>query len=91
MLIIRRKTGEAILIGEEVEVEVIEISGNRVKLGLHAPARVPILRKEIQSVAEQNRAAMRNVTPTAVRVLAEGLRRSIAQPPPAIIRTAESD
>lgn len=54
MLVIRRRSGESILIGEDVEIQVIEVSGGRVKLGIQAPANVPILRKEVKLVAEQN-------------------------------------
>ena len=48
MLIIRRRQGEAILIGENVEVRVVEVGAGRVKLGISAPAEVLILREEIR-------------------------------------------
>ncbi len=57
MLVIRRKTGESLLIGSEIEIEVIDLSPGRVKLGIHAPREIPILRKEVKLTAEQNRAA----------------------------------
>ena len=57
MLVIRRRVGESILIGEEIEVEIVEVSAGRVKVGIRAPHRVPILRREIRLSEEQNRAA----------------------------------
>ncbi len=57
MLVIRRKLGESLLIGDEVEVEIIELTSNRVVLGIKAPAAVRVTRKELLEAAEQNRAA----------------------------------
>ena len=47
MLILSRKSGEQILIGEDIEVVVLEINGDHVKLGFTAPRYVPIFRAEI--------------------------------------------
>ena len=47
MLVLSRKPGETVVIGENVEVTVLEVHGDRVKLGLRGPAEVPIRREEI--------------------------------------------
>ena len=47
MLILSRKPGERVLVGEDVEVVVLEVEGDRVKLGFNAPRYVPICRAEI--------------------------------------------
>ena len=47
MLILSRKAGERVLVGEDVEVTVVAIEGDRVKLGFNAPRYVPICRAEI--------------------------------------------
>jgi carbon storage regulator len=47
MLVLSRKPGEAIMIGGNIEVTVLEVHGDRVKLGLCGPAEVPIRREEI--------------------------------------------
>jgi carbon storage regulator len=47
MLVLTRKRGERVLIGEEVEITVLEIRGNRVHLGFRGPAEVPIHREEL--------------------------------------------
>jgi carbon storage regulator len=57
MLIIRRRAGESLMIGPDVEVEILEIGASNIKLGIRAPKEVAVLRKEIQLTREQNRAA----------------------------------
>jgi carbon storage regulator len=47
MLVLSRKLGERILIGEDIEVTIVEIRGNQVKLGFSAPRCVSICRSEI--------------------------------------------
>jgi carbon storage regulator len=47
MLVLSRKSGERVLVGEDIELEVLEIEGDRVKLGFIAPRYVPICRAEI--------------------------------------------
>jgi carbon storage regulator len=58
MLIIARRKGQRILIGDDVEVIVTELSKGTVKLGIMAPAERTILRGETRDVADANRAAM---------------------------------
>lgn len=57
MLVLRRKAGEAISIGDGIEISVIEISPTRVKLGVIAPREISVLRKEMIAVAMDNRKA----------------------------------
>lgn len=57
MLVIRRRAGEAILLAGEIEIEVIEISRTRVKLGVRAPRDVSVLRRESIVLAQQNHSA----------------------------------
>ncbi len=58
MLILTRRPGERVVIGDEVLVTVMGISGHTVRLGIAAPAGVPIYREEIWlAVREENRAA----------------------------------
>ena len=73
MLVIRRRVGESVLIGEGAEITVIEVAGSRVTLGIEAPANVPILRKEIQLAAQQNVAAAQGATPASVGKLLDTL------------------
>ena len=57
MLVIRRRVGEAIAIGGGIEIEVIDISRTRVKLGIRAPRTTPVMRAEAITVAAENRSA----------------------------------
>lgn len=47
MLVLSRKLGEEIRIGDEITVKVLSIRGKRVKLGFHCPAEVSIQRREV--------------------------------------------
>jgi carbon storage regulator len=58
MLVITRKSGERICLGDDVTVTVLEIAGSTVRLGIDAPAEIPVYRHEIwAAVKEENRAA----------------------------------
>ncbi|WP_444925420.1 carbon storage regulator CsrA [Microbulbifer sp. TRSA002] len=47
MLILKRRTGELLRIGANVQVTVLEVKGNQVKIGISAPKSLPIHREEI--------------------------------------------
>jgi carbon storage regulator len=58
MLIITRKPGEKIMLGDEIVVHVMEIVGNSVRVGIEAPRSLPVYREEIwDAVRTENRAA----------------------------------
>jgi carbon storage regulator len=58
MLILARRQGERVVIGDEILVTVMEVSGSTVRLGIEAPQGVSIFREEIWlAVKEENRAA----------------------------------
>lgn len=55
MLVLSRKCGETVVIGNKIKVTVIEVRGDRVRLGFQSPAEVPIHRQEVHDriVAEE--------------------------------------
>ncbi len=57
MLIITRKPGERIMLGDDMVVEVIEVSGSSVRLGIAAPRSVPVYREEIWQAVKDEREA----------------------------------
>ena len=58
MLIITRRPGEKIMIGDEIVIEVIEVNGASVRGGSAAPKSIPVYREEIwEAVKAENRAA----------------------------------
>jgi carbon storage regulator len=76
MLVIRRRPGEALILDGGIEIQVLDVSANRVKLGIVAPAEVGVARKEIHLAREQNRAAATRPT-SGLEALALGLRRAL--------------
>ena len=57
MLIITRRPGEKVMVGDDVVVEVIEISGSNVRIGITAPRSVPVFREEIWTAVKAENAA----------------------------------
>ncbi len=59
MLALSRKVNESIMIGHDIEITVLEIKGEQVKLGINAPKSVPLYRKEIyMQIQEANKEAV---------------------------------
>ncbi len=57
MLVLTRKPHESIMIGDDIEVRVLSVVGDKVRLGIQAPREVPVYRKEIYlEIAQQNAA-----------------------------------
>lgn len=58
MLALTRKKGESLVINNNIEITVLEIRGDQVKIGINAPKDVPIYRKEVYlQIQEENKAA----------------------------------
>jgi carbon storage regulator len=59
MLVIKRKQGEALLIGDDIEINIVSIENGAVKLAISAPKSITILRKELyKEVEEENQNAI---------------------------------
>lgn len=68
MLALTRKKGEAIVINNNVEITVLEVKGDQVKLGISAPKEVPVYRKEVYvQIQEANREAANAVDPSSLK------------------------
>ncbi|RPJ08923.1 MAG: carbon storage regulator [Spirochaetaceae bacterium] len=60
MLILTRKPNESIMIGDLIEVSVVDIKGDQVKIGISAPKNVKVYRKEVYvAIQEENIAALK--------------------------------
>ena len=56
MLALARKVNQSIIIGNDIEITLLEIKGDQVKIGINAPKSVPIYRKEIyEQIQEENK------------------------------------
>jgi carbon storage regulator len=58
MLVLSRQRDETIMIGDDVEITVVDIRGDKVRLGITAPTHIPVHRKEVyEAIKRENRAA----------------------------------
>lgn len=66
MLVIRRRAGESFRIGDDVEVEILELAAGHVKIGIKAPKEVRVLRTEVVRTQQENLAAAELLSKSAV-------------------------
>lgn len=63
MLVLSRQRDETIMIGDDIEITVVDIRGDKVRLGITAPTTIPVHRKEVyEAIQRENRAAA-NIKP----------------------------
>jgi len=56
VLVLTRKSNQSIMIGDEIEVSVLSIMGEKVRIGIQAPRDIPVFRKEVYLEIQQERA-----------------------------------
>ncbi|ATP39071.1 carbon storage regulator [Solibacillus sp. R5-41] len=70
MLVLSRKKGETIMIGDQIEVKILSIDGDQVKLGIVAPKSVKVHRSEIfDAIQAQNKEALGGTIPDFMKQL----------------------
>ena len=57
MLVLTRKSNQSIMIGDEIEVSVLAVMGEKVRIGIQAPRAIPVFRKEVYLEIQQDRAS----------------------------------
>jgi len=58
MLVLSRQRDQTIMIGDDIEITVVDIRGDKVRLGINAPGEIPVHRKEVyEAIKRENRAA----------------------------------
>ena len=73
MLILRRKAGEGLLIGSDIKVTVVAADEGGARLAIEAPKEIPVLREELLSAMDVNRAAAEEQSkPELVKALFSG-------------------
>lgn len=74
MLVLSRQRDETIMIGDDIEITIVDIRGDKVRLGITAPATIPVHRKEVyEAIQRENR--------EAARVRMEDLPKGTVRPP----------
>ncbi len=70
MLVLTRKEDESIMIGDNIEIKVLEIRENQVKIGIEAPRSIPVHRKEVYlSIKAENEEAAKAESPTEIPII----------------------
>ena len=70
MLALSRKKGEALVINNNIEVTILEVKGDQIKLGISAPREVPVYRKEVyEQIQQANKEAMADQSPETLNQL----------------------
>jgi carbon storage regulator len=67
MLIMSRRQGETILIGNDIEIVIAHIGRSRVRVGIRAPRQLTVVAQEVKLVGDENRAAA--LTPAALQTI----------------------
>jgi len=86
MLVLSRRKGESVIIGDGIKVTVIDVRGDQIRLGIDAPRSVSVHREEIyQQVLEENAAAAKSadIGSPLLRHGAASLKGALPQPPAA--------
>jgi carbon storage regulator len=71
MLVLTRKSNQSIMIGDDIEVSVLSIMGEKVRIGIQAPRDIPVFRKEVYLEIQEERAREANGVPAAAGVRAQ--------------------
>ena len=72
MLVLSRKPGQAILIGDDIEISIVEVRGDTVRIGINAPRNITILRQELMAEV-----AKTNIEAVSTARDAEGILKSL--------------
>jgi carbon storage regulator len=77
MLVLTRKSNQSIMIGDDIEVSVLAIMGEKVRIGIQAPRDVPVFRKEVYLEIQQERT---EADPNDARDEVDAALRSLGDP-----------
>ena len=75
MLILSRKVGETVYLNEDIEIKIVEVSGDKVRLGIEAPKDVKVLRSELRQTMESNKKASEAVAPDAIKNMLDKIKK----------------
>jgi carbon storage regulator len=78
VLVLTRKSNQSIMIGDDIEVSVLSIMGEKVRVGIQAPRDIPVFRKEVYLEIQQERA--KEMTGANVRAEVDQALRKLREP-----------
>ena len=83
MLVLSRQKDESIVIGDDIEITVVDIRGDKVRLGIAAPAEIPVHRKEVYEAIQRENMQAAQIKPGDVADVRQALpkRRRNHRPP----------
>ena len=81
MLVLSRQRDETIMIGDEVEITVVDIRGDKVRLGISAPRQVQVHRKEVYEAIQRENTSATGVQVDDLSVADKNLRKHNGKPP----------
>lgn len=65
MLVLSRQRDESIIIGDNIVITIVDIRGDKVRLGIEAPTEIPVHRQEVYELIQRENAQRRNSDPSA--------------------------
>jgi carbon storage regulator len=77
MLVLTRKSNQSFMIGDDIEVAVLSIRGEKVRIGIQAPREIPVFRKEVYLEIQQENVAAR----ASARVKVDDARKRLSASP----------
>jgi carbon storage regulator len=80
LLVLRRRPGECVLIGDEIEIEVLAVTHQGAKIGIRAPKATIVLRKELRITQEENALAGQGVSAADFKDAVKKLRPKAQEP-----------
>jgi len=77
MLVLSRTRDETIMIGDDIEITVVDIRGDKVRLGINAPSHVPVHRKEVYNAIQRENQQAAQIHPADVAPVTEALQNEV--------------
>ncbi len=72
MLVLTRKKNQKIMIGDDIEITIVDIRNEQIKLGINAPNHIKVFRKEVyDAIQEENKVASSATTPEQLKGLSD--------------------
>lgn len=76
MLVLSRKAGESVYIGDDIKITLVEFIGDKIKIGIEAPKSMTVLREELYQTLSTNKQATENVNSQLLRELAQSFKKA---------------